>query len=159
MPQASSLQGSNMFMRHISIPTDLSQLLDQEIKPTARGTPSDSCPRCSNNLDNYARIIKIQSQKYTTHQCTTATRWRPLSSPEPLDSLINITQIPDSVNTTELAYTGNEGSIMSKAPPIMGAIMPPLSVWQGQNLTHAHRDSRDVHSRERSRCATGCSAD
>jgi hypothetical protein len=45
-----------------------------------------------------------------------------------LGSLINNTQNPDSVNTTILAYTGNDGSIMIKAPPMMGAIIPPLSV-------------------------------
>jgi hypothetical protein len=53
---------------------------------------------------------------------------RPLSSLRPLGSLINNTQNPDSVNTTILAYTGNDGSIMIKAPPMMGAIIPPLSV-------------------------------
>ena len=57
-----------------------------------------------------------------------AGRLRPLSSPEPLGSSIKITQIPESVNITLLAYTGYDGSIMIKVPPIMGAIMPPLSV-------------------------------
>jgi hypothetical protein len=49
---------------------------------------------------------------------------------------MNITQIPDSVNITVLAYTGNDGSIIIKVPPIMGAIMPPLSVDEVKKPAH-----------------------
>jgi len=48
-----------------------------------------------------------------------------------------MTQIPDSVNITVLAYTGYDGSIMIKVPPIMGAIMPPLSIVEVKKPTHS----------------------
>jgi hypothetical protein len=41
-------------------------------------------------------------------------------------SLSNNTQKPESVNTTMLAYTGKDESIINNAPPAIGAIIPPL---------------------------------
>ena len=38
------------------------------------------------------------------------------------------TQKPDSVNTTMLAYTGKDESIINNAPPAIGAIIPPLII-------------------------------
>ena len=50
----------------------------------------------------------------------------PFPAPALVVSLSNNTQKPDSVNTTMLAYTGKDGSIINKAPPAIGAIIPPL---------------------------------
>jgi len=41
-------------------------------------------------------------------------------------SLSSSTQQPDSVNTTMLAYTGKDESIINNAPPAIGAIIPPI---------------------------------
>ena len=43
-------------------------------------------------------------------------------------SLSSSTQKPDSVNTTMLAYTGKDESIINNAPPAIGAIIPPLMI-------------------------------
>jgi hypothetical protein len=85
---------------------------------------------------------------------------RSLSSLAPvLTSLINSTQIPDNKNTAMLAYTGNDGSIMSKAPPTMGAIIPPLSVDKRQKKIHTEDINKgDAHPGERRGCATGRSS-
>ena len=47
-----------------------------------------------------------------------------------------------------LAYTGNDGSIMSKAPPTMGAIIPPLSVDKRQKTIHKEDIEKGTHTRE-----------
>jgi hypothetical protein len=52
------------------------------------------------------------------------------------------TKVPASVNTTTLAYTGNDGPIMSKEPPMRGAIIPLLSVGQVKNSTHSTEIAR-----------------
>ena len=44
------------------------------------------------------------------------------------------TQKPDSVNTTMLAYTGNDESIINNAPPAIGAIIPPLTITHEYNV-------------------------
>ena len=44
------------------------------------------------------------------------------------------TQKPDSVNTTMLAYTGKDESIINNAPPAIGAIIPPLIITHEYNV-------------------------
>jgi hypothetical protein len=46
-----------------------------------------------------------------------------------------------------LAYTGNDGSIMSNAPPRMGAIIPPLFTSINFFLHGGHEEGR-TYTRE-----------
>ncbi len=52
-----------------------------------------------------------------------------------------------------LAYTGNDGSIMSKAPPTMGAIIPPLSVNKCQKKSTRRTSRKGTHTRESAEAA------